>query len=413
MNSRPLRVAYILKMFPRLSETFILNEILELERQGVEVSVFSLMHPVDGRFHGRLAELNLTVETLARDKPEVYWQQLRNELADTAPSMESLGQVADLFQHWQVPKDLDLLLRSACIAATLKQRGIHHVHSHFATIATRVACAVNRLCDVPFSFTSHAKDIYRHTVNWSIYAELLEASRFNVTVCDYNLAHIRKQLPDALGHKVRRLYNGIDLEFFPQQARVQANGPLKILSVGRLVPKKGFDTLLHSLQRLQQLGVDFEANIIGSGELESGLLALQADLGLSEQVKFLGAQPQEVVRDLCGESDLIALACQPDPDGNQDALPTVLLEALAMDRPVVSTRVSGVPEIVGEQAGWVVEPANPDALAEAIRKAAQHVRTQDSMVGKPRDRAEQLFDLRVNVAQLHRWFESGGAERPS
>ena len=161
----PLRVAYILKMFPRLSETFILNELLELETQGVELSVFSLMHPDDGRFHGQLGQLRLTTRYFPREKPESIWQRIRELPDDMAPPFSRSEEAIDFLGRWQIRKDLDLFLRAVVIAAEVRARGIEHMHAHFATIATQMAALVNILTGVPFSFTAHDKDIFRKTVN--------------------------------------------------------------------------------------------------------------------------------------------------------------------------------------------------------------------------------------------------------
>ena len=135
----PLHVAYLLKMFPRLSETFILNEVLELERQGVEVQVFSLMPPGDGKFHGSISELKLTIRYIPREKPEAFWARLGEFEPDLVPSMDRWEPAVEFLRKYRIPKDLDMLLRALIIGAEAKKSGVQHIHAHFATISTRMA----------------------------------------------------------------------------------------------------------------------------------------------------------------------------------------------------------------------------------------------------------------------------------
>jgi len=404
-TGKSLRVGYVLKMFPRLSETFILNELLELERQGVEASVFSLMHPADGRFHGQLAELDLTVEYFPREKLESAWGKIRALPAEIAPGFERWSEAADFLGRHGIPGDLDLLMRAVLIAARARQHGIGHLHAHFATIATRVAALVNILTGIPFSFTAHAKDIFRQTVDRTLFAELVERAAFAITVSDYNREYIVAHTPGIDADKLIRLYNGVDLGFFKPNGRPRSSERPHILSVGRLVPKKGFDHLLRALRACKDGGFPFRASIVGDGEERDALHELRDRLGLGADVEFLGGLPQQEVRRLLEEANLVALACVRDADGNMDALPTVLLEALALDLPIVSTSLTGIPEIVGEDAGILVPPGDDRAFAHGLEQLWGRVRSGAMPPGSARARGARLFDLRKNVATLRGMYE--------
>lgn len=399
-----LRVGYILKMFPRLSETFILNELLALESHGVEASVFSLMHPNDGRFHGRMGQLNLSIDYVVREKPEAFWSAIRAANDDFTPSFARWEEAADFLRRWGIPKDLDLLLRAVVIARKVQERGIQHLHAHFATIATRVAALVNILCDVPFSFTSHAKDIFRQTVDRDLYADLVNRAAFNITVSDFNRDYIIEHTPAADAGKIIRLYNGIDLSFFPQREAHTPGAVPHFLSVGRLVEKKGFVPFLHALASWQQEGKPFRATIVGDGEDRDALHALQRELGLTESVTFAGALSQEQVQKLCADADVMVLACVPDELGNMDALPTTLLESLATDVPIVSTTLTGVPEIVGDEVGALAAPHDVAGLSRALDDVWRRVQAGEIPPGAARARAEELFDLQRNSAVLKEHF---------
>jgi len=399
-----LRVGYILKMFPRLSETFILNELLELERQGVEASVFSLMHPGDGRFHGRLAELRLTTEYFPKERLDRYWDLAWERANGSAPSFDRWGEAAAFLRRHSIPGDLDLLLRAVVIAARAREKGIQHIHAHFATVSTRVAAVVNVLTGIPFSFTAHAKDIFRNTVNRKLFADLVDRAAFAITVSDFNREYILAETPGVDAGKIIRLYNGIDLDFFHPDLAARTTGIPHILSVGRLVPKKGFEHLLRALAICKREDMEFRATIVGGGEQMPLLTSLRDRLGLANEVTLTGALPQEDVRRLCAEATVVTLACVPDPDGNMDALPTSLLEALALDRPIVSTRLTGVPEIVGNDAGLLVDPGDEAELARALRSVCDRVRSGAFAPGTARARAEGLFDLGRNVGTLKGLF---------
>lgn len=402
--SSPLHVAYLLKMFPRLSETFILNEVLELERQGAKVEVFSLMPPGDGRFHGSVSNLKLTIRYIPREKPESFWARLGEFEPGLVPPMDRWEPAVEFLRKYRIPKDLDMLLRALIIGAEAKRSGVQHIHAHFATISTRMAALVNILYDIPFSFTCHAKDIFRETVNRDLFRDLVAGSSFTITVSDFNRNFILENTPGVDAEKIIRLYNGIDLNFFETSKEPRKTDPLQIISVGRLVPKKGFDHLLNALAMLKAENLNFRTTLIGDGEEKERLQQQCQQLGLEEHVEFTGALPIEEVRRKCADSSMMVLACVPDTDGNMDALPTVLLEALALDLPIVTTTLTGCPEIVGDDAGVLVEPANPEALASSIRTLADKIREGQINQGTARARAERLFDLTTNVSTLRGHF---------
>ncbi|MFQ5653289.1 MAG: glycosyltransferase, partial [Planctomycetota bacterium] len=363
-----------------------------------------LMHPSDGRFHGRLGALNLTTEYFPREKPESYWKALQDLGDGGAPGLASWQEPVDFLRRHEIPKDLDMLMRAALIAARAKEQGIQHIHAHFATISTRMAALVNMLTGIPFSFTAHAKDIFRTTVNRELFRELVERAAFAITVSDFNRRYILEKTPGVDAEKVVRLYNGIDLSFFaPPEPRDPPKAP-HIVSIGRLVPKKGFHHLLRSLHLAKERGLVFRATIIGEGEQMEGLLGLREELGLSGEVEFPGALPQEEVRRVLRDSTMMALACVPDTDGNMDALPTVLLEALALDLPMVSTTLTGVPEIVGDEAGHLGEPGEELGFAEAMISLWYEIRGGRRRAGICRARGERLFDLRRNASVLRERF---------
>lgn len=399
-----MHVGYVLKKFPRLSETFILNELLELERQGARVTVLSIHRPDDGRFHRQLADLVGPVVYLPQRKSQESIEMLASRLDLLRAAREGLfGELEALLAARR--RDLWSVLEAGLdVAAIARSLGIGHLHAHFATVATDVAHVAHAVSGLPYSFTAHAKDIYQDGVDAARFARLAQDAAFVVTVCDANRAHIQEHLAPGAAEHVVRLYNGVDLDAFHPRIRRPDAKPL-VLGVGRLVEKKGFDDLIRAVAILRRAGLEFACTLVGDGEERTSLSALAEELDV--EVEFAGALTHDETRAMLARATLLALPCVVGSDGNRDALPTVLLEALAAGVPVISTPIVGVDEIVGGgEAGLLVPPREPAALAAALRDLLADPAHCDALVQAGRARAERLFDLRTNVARLRELFRA-------
>ncbi len=400
-----MHVGYVLKKFPRLSETFILNEILELERQGVQVTVLSLMRPDDTRFHRRLADLRGDIVYLGQQKGPDFLDGLgRNVDALRAVKDELAEDFLTLLAERR--KDIWTILRGGFeVAAEAQRRGITHLHAHFATIATQVSKIASTLSGLPYSFTCHAKDIYRDGVEPARFQRLVDGAAFAVTVCEANKRHIVENLAPAAGDKVMVLYNGIDLETFHPSIRQPAH-ETTLLGVGRLVEKKGFDDMIRAVAKLRAEGRTLRCVLVGDGEERAHLESLSDELGAG--VEFVGACTQDEARAHMGRATLMVLPCIIGDDGNRDALPTVLLEAMASGLPSVSTPVVGVGEILGDEEGGLLVPQrDPDAVAAAVATLLDDPTRRERLAVDGRARAERLFAVERNVAVLRSAFEAG------
>ena len=397
----PRRIGYILKMFPRLSETFVLNEILELQRQNAEVHVISLMHPADGRFHAGVADLRTTIRYVPSQKLEATWSSIGR--SNACVNYDAWPSVVEFARRYDFPRQLEFLLRAQTIAQQVIESRIEHLHAHFATISTRMAAAVNMLTGVPFSFTAHAKDIFRESVDRELFSELVDRSLFCVTVSDFNKKFILATMPNIDPQKVVRLYNGVDLNRLTRRQPEDASVP-HVISIGRLVPKKGFDILLQALRLCMDRGLKLRTTIIGDGDELGRLRDLTHELGLEREVTFAGALSHEDTIERMGEASVVALACTRDDDGNTDALPTVLLEALALGRPIVSTRLAGIPEIVGEECGRLSDPGDVDGFARALESTCRDLQQGHDLAAEARRRCEQRFSLKTNAGTLLQRF---------
>jgi colanic acid/amylovoran biosynthesis glycosyltransferase len=371
------RVAYVLRAFPRLSETFILHELLALKARGVDVRVFAFEKVEGERMHPAAAAM-LSEVTFVKATEPANWR---------GPSVVPAKQ-----RRWAHA--------GRQIGLELKAWGATHVHAHFAGPAATAACFAAETAGVTFSFTAHAKDIFVDSLDWNWLSWLGAQAHAVVTVCDYNRRFLRRRMPDA---RIVRIYNGVDLERWAPPARRAANGPL--VTVGRFVRKKGFDILVEAIALLRDRGLPMKAVMIGDGAEHEAVKARAKALKLGRLVRFPGALTHPEVMKVMRGAALVALPCIVDTDGNQDALPTVLLEAAASGLPAVATRVAGVPEIVKDGVtGRVVRPSDAQALADAIANMMKSSRRRALMGTAARRRAERMFDQRRASQALARLF---------
>lgn len=398
-NEPPVRVGYVLKRFPRFSETFILNELLALQALGIECHIFSLLAPPDEPRHARLAELRCPVTYLSK-----------------APGLSLVADPDDavLFAGNDPRSVATLQGKAAEVARLARKAGITHLHAHFGSDPTTVALLAARELGGTFSYTAHARDIYHTYVTPEIdaakrRAKLSEAA-FTVTVSDCNAGHLTELCPEA-ADRIHRVYNGIDLLLF---SPAEEAAPGRILAVGRLVEKKGFAVLVDACALLRDRGMDFDCRIIGDGPLQGALQAQIDALDLAGRVTLAGPMPQEQLAAELGTAAIAVLPCVITPDGDRDGLPTVLLEAMGKAIPVVTTTVTGGPEIVAEgETGLLCDPGDPVGLADALETLLRDPHRARAMGRAGRLRAERLFDLTTNVAQLTGHFSRVAPPRSS
>ena len=396
------RVAYVLKMYPRFSETFVMNELLELERQGVELHVFSLKRPNDGLMHADVERLRACVTYLPESLPRLLWAQ-RPILARHPVRLLALLARAARKRRLDSAKHV---LQAGALTPRLERGGFDHVHAHFASGAASVALHASHLAGIRYSVTAHAKDIFLDTVRPGDLARKLGPARFVVTVSDFNVDYLR---PLAGKARIVRIYNGLDLERFTPNGTLRDRPPL-VLGVGRLIEKKGFGDLVRACAILLRGGLDLRCSIVGKGPLEAELRSLIASLGVSGRVSLAGPLERERLLELLPRAAVLAAPCVVGGDGNRDGLPTVLTEAMAMGVPVVATPVTGIPELVEDGVTGVLVPErDPEALAAALTRLLLDHELSKRLAAAARARVEQRFDLRRNVGELRRLFEEATA----
>ncbi|MCC7054572.1 MAG: glycosyltransferase [Gemmatimonadaceae bacterium] len=393
---RPARIAYVVKRYPRFSETFIVNEILAHEAAGTEVSIFSLYAPNDTHFQDAISRVRAPVTYLTADG--LRGVDLWGAIEGAAAELPAIWRTMDRARG----SDARTVHQGATLARELVRRGITHVHAHFATIAAEVAMLASAWARVPFTVTAHAKDIYHETVSLPRLQEVLGAAQQVVTVSDFNVEYLAQTVGIDRG-RLTRIYNGLDLERFAYRAPVQ-RAP-RIVTVGRMVAKKGLDDLVRACALLRARGVPFECAIIGGGAEEPAIRHLVTTLGLDACMLLPGPLPQPRVIDEVRNAAVFAAPSVVAGDGDRDGLPTVLLESMALGTPVVSTDIVGIPEVVRhDDTGLLVPERDPAALADALQALLQSPALQLRLARHARALIEREFDVRRNTRQLRALF---------
>jgi len=386
------RIGYVLKMYPRFSETFVVTEILALQDQGVELDIFSLRPPTDGRFHEALSRVQAAVTYLPTPgKPPEIWAALSDARELHRERFDAC--LGDLLAA--PPTDA---CQALLLAGLVRERGITHLHAHFGTVSAAVARLASRIAGITYSVTLHAKDIFHESVDDDELTARISDAAAVVTVSDFNERYLRERYGDA-AHTLVRIYNGIDLETFAP-ARPDDRPPL-VVGVGRLVEKKGFHHLVDAVALLRDRGRPIRLELVGGGAEENALRARVASLDLEDRVTFHGPLTQAETRERMRAAAVLAAPCVVGVDGNRDGLPTVILESLALGTPVVATPVTGIPEAVLDgRTGLLVPEGDTAALAEALDRLVGDTDLRCRLAEQGRRHVEERFDARKNSRLL-------------
>lgn len=387
-------LAYVAKVFPRTSETFVVNEMRALEDLGERPAMFALHHNPVSVPHAIVSQLAAPVFYVEdREVDDRSVKKAADQLA------RALG-IEPADRPRILPRKYVRL--AVAMADLIAEHGVRHLHAHFASRSGHVAALAASLAGIGYSITAHAKDIYHDDVDRDLLAWKIRHSRFVITVTEFNRRHLGELAgaEEAVAAKIIRLYNGVDLERFRAAGRAAMQPPL-ILAIGRLIEKKGFEDLVDACARVRERGLRFACEIIGGGELEGVLAERIRTLGLDGHVRLAGTLSTEAVAARLRHASIVALPCVVGHDGNVDALPTALLEGMASGAALISTSISGIPEIVvdGEN-GRLVPPSDVENLTDALAELIADPDRTAAMGMEGRRRAEELFDLRKNVATL-------------
>lgn len=359
------RVLYIVSSFPCWSETFIVREIYALLRRGVNVRIVSLR---SGTGSFVQSDARLLLNRVMYSKPW-YLNLGRVVKRLFIQPAETVAQPARMVRRlWRTPivmlKSLVAWFRTLGLLDEIETWSPDHVHAHWATYASTGAMIVSSHLRKPFSFTAHAHDIF---VDDHLIAEKLRAAAFVATISRFNREYLRRRYPEAENAAIEIVHCGVP----HHERRRRNNGKARpfVLSVGRLDDVKGFPTLLEAVAELKRQGLRFRCEIVGEGPLRNQLERRIDALDLRDCVAMPGAKPQQEIERKLAEADVFVLASQRSGEGNMDGIPVALMEAMASGTAVVSTAVSGIPELVEDgETGLLVAPRDSRSLAGAIKR---------------------------------------------
>ena len=432
-------IGYVLMGYPRVSETFIASEVLRVERAGVPLRLFvikpveererSLRHPVvdaiqtPPQYLPDTASLTLPMHLWRPRHVRPFLPALRRTARRRPFGLARATGIAlrqamrNRRSFWSGPRKVNVkeLLQAIALAdGLLDAPDVGHLHAHFAHGTTTVTWLAAVIAGLPFSFTGHARDIYAEELNpGGLLRRKLTAARFAVTCTEANRRHLQAIAPEATVHLV---YHGLGADMAPASPRAPANGRVRVLGVGRLVAKKGFDVLVEACAELARRQVPFEARIVGQDDKHGPEVRRRIEaLGLEHLVRLPGPMDQAELSGEYGRATVFCLPCRILP-GDRDGLPNVLVEAMASGLPVVTTGVSGVPELVSHEAnGLLVPPDDPAALADALARLHENRELAQRLAQAGRDTVREGFDgdvLAGRLADLFREALGTAAPRP-
>ncbi len=392
-------VAYVVSRFPKLTETFVLYELLALEDLGVRVELYPLLREHESVAHPEAAAL---VER-AHYEPFVSFPILRSNAR-----MLARRPGAYLGALWTVVRGafgslnylaggLAIFPKAVHAAAQMEAAGVEHVHCHFANHPATAGLVVHRLTGIPFSFTAHGSDLHRD--RRLLQEKVSEAARV-VTISDYNRRLIGEECGHELERKVSVVHCGADTELFHPRPHARI-GTFTAVCVASFEEVKGHRYLLDACRLLAERGVELRCRLVGDGPLRAELETQVRDLGLDDVVELLGARPRPEVAEILAGADVAVCPSNFTPQGDREGIPVALMEAMATGLAVVASDISGIPELVEDGVtGLLVPPGDPQALADAVRRLHDDAGLRSRLGEAARARVEHDFDLRRNAAAL-------------
>lgn len=398
-----MKVGYVLEQFPSFRNTFILNEMLELEAQGVELHVFSLTMPTADPEHEELAELQANVTQVSNHAPGSIFEHLEGQWRSENPEAQ---EEAAFFTHRiddAQPWRNEALALSVALAAKAEKLGVTHFHAHGCGLAAATAAETSRLSGIPFSIALHAADLTHPEITPEILNQRMREASFAVAECNAHAARVVERCGRRAASWIRVIYKGVDLMRW--NTKTEGARLSDFITVGPLEESKGFDDFLHACAILKERGHRFRAIIIGTGSQEAALKALRHELELNDIIEFQGVMTHDTVRKAMARSRTLVAPSVTTKNGDQDGTPGAIMEAMALGVPAIGTKVGGIPEIIDDpNSGWLVEPGDREALAKAMRSAMKLPAEATTRGENARQRAEALFNLEANVSCLAKMF---------
>ncbi len=396
------RIAYLAPEIPAFAATFVYNEILELKKRGHIVFPISLNIPSSPLKEGPGASLSSSTIYLYEEgilrviqsnistflyNPLRYLIILITAFLDcTKSNILSRKGIGILYRFFA----------ASHVAFIIKKKKCEHVHANFAHTPTDIAMYSAMLANIPFSFTSHANDLFER--GWLL-PQKVSRSKFAITISNYNKKHLVSV--GGLREKIHVIHCGVDTTSFSNRSNVSNSPPFIIGTLGRMVQKKGFDVLLRATSILYKKNIPFQLLIAGNGPLENSLKQLSKRLGIESVIKFIGPIAHENVPSWLKGLHLFVLPCKKDDNGDMDGIPVVLMEAMISGVPVISTKISGIPELIEhKKEGLLVEQKSPEELSSAIQFLLNNFILRQKYIANGINKVKNNFEQKKSIQMM-------------
>ena len=397
-----LKVAYVMSRFPKVTETFVLGEILAVEEQGVDVELYPLLREREDVVHPEA----LPLAARARYQPFLSLAILRSQLhfLRREPRVYVAALVDLLRGTWgslnYFVGGLGIFPKVVHVARLLEAHGVHHVHCHFSNHPAAAGYIVHRLTDIPYSFTAHGFDL--HVDRHMLCAKVAEAA-FVVPVSEYNRELIAAECGERARIKLAVIHCGVETDFFRPSESAPPERPLSVLCVGTLHEVKGQRYLVEACRLLADAGVDVVCTLVGDGPDRAALARQIAAAGLERRVAIGGRRTRAELAEQLRAAHVLVAPSVPTSEGKREGIPVVLMEAMASGIPVVASAISGIPELVEDGvSGLLVPPRDPRAVADALRRLLDDAPLRRQLGAAGREKVVREFDVHTNAAELVR-----------
>ncbi|MGK0175421.1 MAG: colanic acid/amylovoran biosynthesis glycosyltransferase [Ulvibacter sp.] len=403
-----LKIAYITSHFPKLSETFILLEMVELKKLGFEPIVYSLIQEQENTVHAEVDSFLHKARFGGRASlggiltAQLYWLR-RAPLKYLSTWLRAFYE--NLFSPRFLMRSLVVVPTASWFAKEMLSNEINHIHAHWATHSTLAAWVANRLTNIPYSFTAHANDIF---VDQTMLVEKIKKAEFVATISNYNLNLLNKVSHKRYASKIKVIPCGVDVAYFrPKHPIADRENRFVITCVGRLVTKKGQKYLLEACAQFKKMGADFYCQFVGDGPDLRVLEEIVSELNLEEHIGFLGNKARDEVVSILQNSSVMVLPSVSTDSGRMEGIPVVLMEAMSVELPVISTQISGIPELIDHSKnGLLVSEKDSKGLAEALFQIYDDPYRAVQMGKDARETILVRFDLKKNTKELSEFFRS-------